>query len=81
MKQDRYNNAQIAFGKKLREIRLSHKMTQQYLANMANVELSTLNRIELGKAGTSLTTIFALSDALQIQPKELFDFSFKPDKD
>ena len=38
------------------------------------IELSTLNRIELGKAGTSLANIFALCEALKIQPKELFEF-------
>lgn len=44
---------------------------------MADLELSTLNRIELGKAGTSLSNIFAISDALEIHPMELFDFEFK----
>jgi transcriptional regulator with XRE-family HTH domain len=66
----------IAFGKKLREIRLSKNFTQQSLANLADIELSTLNRIELGKAGTSLTNIIALSEALKIHPKELFDIEY-----
>jgi transcriptional regulator with XRE-family HTH domain len=62
--------------KKLREIRLSKGLTQQNLANLSDIELSTLNRIELGKAGTSLTNIVAISEALKIHPKELFDIKY-----
>ena len=59
---------------KLREIRKSKGLTQETLSYMADIELSTFNRIELGKAGTSLTNIFSLCDALEIHPKLLFDF-------
>jgi len=47
---------------------------------MCDIEESTINRIELGKANTSLTHIKSISDALNVHPKELFDFSL-PDKE
>lgn len=77
MKRARHNEYQKAFGLKIREKRKLKGLTQETLSYMADLELSTLNRIELGKAGTSLSNIFAISDALEIHPMELFDFEFK----
>lgn len=74
MKRAPHKEGQKAFGMRLRELRKSKGLTQETLSYMADIELSTLNRIELGKAGTSLANIFALCEALKIQPKELFDF-------
>jgi len=74
VKQKEHKDWQKTFGMKLREIRKSKGLTQQKLSYLADIELSTLNRIELGKAGTSLINIFSLCDALEIHPKLLFDF-------
>ena len=74
MKQEVHKDWQMAFGMKLREIRKAKNLTQETLSYMADIELSTLNRIELGKAGTSIGNIFSLCDALEIHPKMLFDF-------
>jgi transcriptional regulator with XRE-family HTH domain len=81
VKQTRHNKSQKAFGMKVREIRKAKGLTQETLSYMADVELSTLNRIELGKAGTSLSNIFSIAAALEIHPKLLFDFDItKGDK-
>ena len=61
---------------KVREIRKAKGLTQETLSYMADIELSTLNRIELGKAGTSLNNIFSIAEALDVHPKMLFDFDF-----
>ena len=74
MKRAKHKNLQIAFGMKVREARKAKALTQETLSYMADIELSTLNRIELGKAGTSLANIFAISEALNIEPKYLFEF-------
>jgi transcriptional regulator with XRE-family HTH domain len=58
---------------KIREIRQSQGLTQKKLSDLADMELSTLNRIELGKAGTSLNHIFAICEVLEISPALLFD--------
>ncbi|MBS1626003.1 MAG: helix-turn-helix transcriptional regulator [Bacteroidetes bacterium] len=73
MKRTRHIDFIIAIGLKIREIRKAKGITQELLGNLCDVEESTINRIELGKANTSLTHIKAISDALEIHPKELFD--------
>jgi transcriptional regulator with XRE-family HTH domain len=80
VKRSRYTDYQNAFGMKIREMRKLKGLTQETLSYLADIELSTLNRIELGKAGTSLTNIFAICDALDVHPKMLFDFEIKKAK-
>ncbi len=63
-----------AFGKRLRLIRKEKGISQETLAHLSDLELSQINRIELGKVNTSLSHVAAISDALQIHPKQLFEF-------
>lgn len=74
MKRKLHEQYRIAFGKRVRELRKAKGLTQQMLADLADIELSTINRIELGKAASSLTNLFAISVALNVHPKELLDF-------
>ena len=62
------------FGNNLREIRKRKGYSQEELANRADVELSQISRIERGVINTSLSQIFQISKALNVHPKELFDF-------
>lgn len=62
------------FGKNLRKIRLSKKMSMQTLAYTINVEYSQISRIELGKINTSLNTIYEISEALDVPLQLFFDF-------
>ena len=64
-----------SFGKKLREIRLLKGLSQEDLAFEANTSLSQIGRIERGERAPNINTIFLLSKALSIEPKELFDFA------
>jgi transcriptional regulator with XRE-family HTH domain len=64
------------FGTRLRELRKQKGMSQEQLAFAADVELSQISRIERGVINTSLSQIFQIARALNIHPKELFDFSF-----
>jgi transcriptional regulator with XRE-family HTH domain len=74
VKKTRHTDFVTAFGVKLREVRKAKDLTQEALSYMCDIELSTLNRIELGKANTSLSQIKTICDALDIHPKLLFDF-------
>lgn len=67
-----------ALGQRIRTLRKAQNFTQQHLANLADIELSTLNRAELGKAALSVTNLVAISEALHIHPKELWDFPWPP---
>ena len=75
----RHTDFIIALGQKIREARQAKGLSQQALANVSNLELSQINRIELGIINTSVSHIAAISEALEIEPKELFDFTL-PEK-
>jgi transcriptional regulator with XRE-family HTH domain len=62
-------------GLKIRTIRISKGYSQQHLANLCDVELSNINRIELGKINTSVAHAKLIADALDVHIKELFDFN------
>lgn len=62
----------IKFGSNLRRIRKEKKLSMETLANLAEVELSQIYRIETGKINPKLTTILNVAKALEISPKELF---------
>lgn len=58
-------------GNNLKKIRLSKKLSIRKLAIEADMEYSTLHRIEKGQSDPSVSAIYALASALQIDPREL----------
>lgn len=65
------------FGQKLKELRLSKKLSQEDLANDADIPINQIGRIERGEINTTLSTIIALAKALQVHAKDLLDFKYK----
>jgi transcriptional regulator with XRE-family HTH domain len=65
------------FGKKLREIRIGKNISQEVLANDANIPINQIGRIERAEISTSLTSIYKIAQALEIPIKDLFDFEIK----
>ena len=65
-----------AFGENLRIIRIEKKMSQEDLANEADIPLSQIGRIERGEINTTISTVYSLAKALEINLSELFNFSF-----
>jgi len=80
VKYTRHQDFIVALGKKIREARKLKGLSQQALANQSNLELSQINRIELGIINTSVSHIASICDALEIPPKQLFDFELKKKK-
>lgn len=78
-RQTQYRDEKVikALGGKIREARLSKGWSQQELANRCNLELSQVNRIELGKINTSVSHLFLIAEKLGIQPQELITFKKK----
>ena len=74
MKRTRHQDFLKLFGLKLREVRKAKGLTQEKLSFLSDMELSTLNRIELGKQNTSLSQVMAIAEALEIHPKFLLEF-------
>ena len=66
------------FGKRLAAVRKEKDLTQHALAFETGLTLSQIARIETGVINTSLNTIFIIAKALEVEPKELFDFVLAP---
>lgn len=63
------------FGKHLRKLRTEKKLSQQHLADIANVPKITIQRIELAKFSPTLDTLISISKALGVSLNELFAYS------
>ena len=64
----------IEFGKNLRMLRKSKKITQHQLAIDAEIEISQISRIERGILNTSISNIHSIARALQVKTSLLFEF-------
>ncbi len=68
------NTFKIDFGKKLKELRLSKGLTQEELYFKSTVSRSHIGMIEKGKRDITLSAIFKLSRALEVNLVAFFDF-------
>ena len=64
----------MAFGSNLRRIRIEKNLSQAELAFRCKMEISQIGRIERGIINTSISSVFTISEALNVNPKDLFDF-------
>lgn len=74
MKYTTYPARLKAFGKRMRELREARNLSQEALAWKADSELSQISRMERGIINAGLSQIFKIAEALEVHPKELFDF-------
>jgi len=61
----------IAFGSVIRELRESKCMSQQELADYAEMDRTYLSDLERGLNYPSLNTIYKLAEVLKLKPHEL----------
>ena len=66
----------VLLGKRIREYRLKHGLTQFQLAEKLGIDDKHLSRIELGKNMPQDTVIANLAEVFGIEPKNLFEFSY-----
>ena len=66
-------NAVKRIGAKLAYIRKSKKISQIRLAEMT--DMNYIGQIERGQANVTINTVIKIADALDIEIKELFDFT------
>ncbi len=59
-------------GKKVKKLRESNKMTQQSLSDFCDVDIRTIQRIEVGEMRFSIRILFALAEAFGVKVEELF---------
>ena len=63
-----------AFGKNLRKLREENGLTQEALANDADIPINQIGRIERGEINTTISTANAIAKALGMELSELFKF-------
>ncbi|OLA75011.1 MAG: hypothetical protein BHW62_04075 [Acinetobacter sp. CAG:196_36_41] len=68
-------NAVKRIGAKLAYIRKSKKISQIRLAEMTDMNFNYIGQIERGQANVTINTVIKIADALDIEIKELFDFT------
>lgn len=69
------DNIKKKLGSKIRELRISRKLTQEKLAEKINLSAKSLSQIELGNNFVSAETLEELCYALNITPEILFNFN------
>ena len=62
------------FGKKVKELRIKKKMSQEELAEKIDIANRNLSKIECGKSFIRAEKIGKLAEVLNVLPKDLFDF-------
>lgn len=58
----------IAFGTKLKQLRLAAKLSQEELASRAGIDRTYVSSCERGRRNISLQTIYRLAAALGVEP-------------
>ena len=61
-------------GKRIKELRIQKRLTQEQLAEMVDMGERNLSKIECGINFISADTLEKISRALEVSPKDLFDF-------
>lgn len=69
----RKTDARSLFGKKLRELRLKRALSQEKLAEMADLHRNYVGMLERGQQSPSLDAIVKLAHALKVKPAVLID--------
>ncbi|MEO9512310.1 MAG: helix-turn-helix transcriptional regulator [Flavobacteriaceae bacterium] len=63
-----------ALGSRIRHIRTERKISTYDLSYESNVSRSQINSIERGDINTTICTLKAIADALELKVSELMDF-------
>jgi len=61
----------LAFGKRIREVRKSKGISQERLAEMADIDRSYMGNIERGEKNVTLKKVYDICDALKVEIREL----------
>ena len=64
-------------GSRIKEIRKLRRLSQEELSEKINIDPKHLSRIEVGRGFPSLDTLERLADVLNVDIKDLFEFSHK----
>ena len=68
-------------GKRIKELRVKQKISQEKLAEIAEISQNMLSGIETGNNFCSAETLEKIITALEVEPNELFDFGHQRNDD
>jgi ribosome-binding protein aMBF1 (putative translation factor) len=71
----RQQDVKLLFGRRLRQVRLARRMSQEKLADRASLDRSYVGSVERGERNISLENICKLAAALGCASSALLDFS------
>jgi transcriptional regulator with XRE-family HTH domain len=70
----------VLLGARIKELRKRVGLSQDQLAERVGIESKYLSRLEVGKRVPSFETLENIADSLQVEMKELFEFSHLSDE-
>jgi transcriptional regulator with XRE-family HTH domain len=65
--------ASAAFGRRMRDLRLEHGLSQDDLSDATDVHPTAIGRLERGAREPRLTTVLKIARGLDVRPGELLD--------
>jgi transcriptional regulator with XRE-family HTH domain len=68
------SNLRKDFGKRIRALRIKANLTQEQLAELANISVDFLSMVERGINAPSFDTLEKIANALHVPVRELFLF-------
>ena len=66
-----------SLGERIRRLRNEKGISQEELANEADIPLSQIGRIERGETNPTISSLFVISQALDVDLKNLVDIKIK----
>lgn len=76
--EERFASSLVAVGSRLRDFRRAAKLSLRELATTSGLSASFLSLVERGECSLSLTSLFAISQALKIDPSEVLNAASAP---
>lgn len=67
----------ILFGMRIKKLRKKQALSQEHLAEKAEISSKYLSRIEMGQHFPSFDTLIKLAKALHIELKDFFEFTHR----
>lgn len=68
------SDIKVQFGKRVKQLRIMREMTQQELAEAADISISFLGTIERGQKSPTIETVQRIADALDTTASDMMVF-------